>query len=200
MTSRPWSRLYNPTKRCTLRNIWEWEPFLVTVMLLLIDMHHNNWNMIALSPSKTCVSEWNVVSNLTVWQNCAIVQYGTLSSPLSSGVSLSGKLGQWFTTDPTSSSLDPAHEKKWWDSQTSANERPGMCSMWPMSFDDVCVTIYPSYWVPGVIHVNFPPLATQLRGLLWPDPLISALSCPHPLCTGAQANQAPGWQETQNQG
>ena len=128
MTSRPWSRLYNPTKRCTLRNIWEWEPFLVTVMLLLIDMHHNNWNMLALSPSKTCVSEWNVVSNLTVWQSCAIVQYGTLSSPLSSGVSLSGKLGQWFTTDPTSSSLDPAHEKKWWDSQTSANERPGMCS------------------------------------------------------------------------
>ena len=38
--------------------------------------------------------------------------------------SLSGKLGQWFTTDPTSSSLDSAHEKKRRGTNFSSNRRP----------------------------------------------------------------------------
>ena len=51
---------------------------------------------------------------------------------------------------------------------------------WPMSISCLCVTIYPSYWVPEVIHVNFPPLAAQLRGLplTWASHLCTVMPSP----------------------
>ena len=165
-------------------------------------MHHNYWNMITLSPSKTCVSEWNVVTckqSDSLTELCHSTVWHTLISTLIWSLSLR-QTGPVVYHRPH---LIIFGSRPWKEVMRLSN----ICQweawnvfIYPMSFDDVCVTIYPSYWVPGVIHVNFPPLATQLRGLLWPDPLISALSCPHPLCTGAQANQAPGWQETQNRG
>ena len=114
-----------------------------------------------------------------VWRICPIVQYGTLSSQLSSGVSLR-QTGPVVYHRPH---LIIFGSRPWKEGKmhTFLIQSEALHEIsWPMSISCLCVTIYPSYWVPEVIHVNFLPLAAQLRGLplTWASHLCTVMPSP----------------------
>ena len=104
-------------KRCTMRKV---ENILLEWVQISSKIKQLVWFKQFVVAYQSNVKSQKKVFWIVPWCNMAHSHLNSHLEPLS------GKLGQWFTTDPTSSSLDSAHEKKRGGTNFSSNRRPYM--------------------------------------------------------------------------